>query len=57
MKYYPQDIVKTLIDDKSDFAKLINVYDNIKQQNGLILCATYQQVCETIKQVIDHCKH
>ena len=48
--------IQLLIDYKFDFVKLINVYDNIKQQNGLILFSTYLNCYAEIKLLIDHCK-
>ena len=49
-------IIELLIEYKFDFAKLFNMYDNIKQENGLILCASHEYCYDTIKLLIDHCK-
>ena len=48
--------VQILIDYKFDFGKLVNVYDNIKQQNGLLLCAVHKDCYNVIKLLIDHFK-
>ena len=48
-------IIELLIEYKFDFAKLFNMYDNIKQENGLILCASYDicyERCYKVKLIL-----
>ena len=48
--------IQLLIDYKFNFQDLINVYDNIKHQNGLILLLTRTNCYPEIELLIDHCK-
>ena len=49
-------VIKLLIEYEFDFKKLFNEYDNIKRQNGLILCTICPNCFYDVKLLIDHCK-
>ena len=52
----PIDSLQLLMDYKFDFEKLINVYDNVKQENGLMKLCSYSPNYEIVKMLFDHCK-
>ena len=51
-----EEQIELLIKYKFDFGKLINVYDNIKQWNGLMALTTFNNSYSSIKLLFDHCK-
>ena len=53
---HPTNTLKLLIDYKFDFETLINVYDNVKHENGLLQLCSGSPNYEKVKMLFDHCK-
>ena len=54
-KMTDKDKLQMLIDYGFNFEKLVNVYDNVRNENGLIQLSRYAPNYEEVKMLFDHC--